>query len=51
MTETKMTEAMETVGGPSAAKRQRGPETQEEKTERRRAAKAKKRELAAKGSF
>jgi len=40
---------METVGGPSAAKRQRGPETQEEKTERRRAAKAKKRELAAKG--
>jgi len=40
---------MDSVGGSSAAKRQRGPETPEEKTERRRAAKAKKRELAAKG--
>lgn len=44
-----MTEAMESADGPSPAKRPRGPETQEEKAERRRAAKAKKRELTAKG--
>jgi len=44
-----MTEAMDSAAGPSPAKRSRGPETQEEKTERRRAAKAKKRELTAKG--
>lgn len=36
-------------GGPSPAKRARGSETAEEKTVRRRAAKAKKRELQAKG--
>jgi len=41
--------AESSADGPSPAKRARGPETQEEKTERRRAAKAKKRELAAKG--
>ena len=46
-----MTEAMESADGPSPAKRPRGPETQEEKAERRRAAKAKKRELTAKGRF
>jgi len=43
-----MTE-VESDDGPSPAKRSRGPETKEEKTERRRAAKAKKRDLNAKG--
>jgi len=37
--------------GPSRTKRSKGTETQEEKAERRRAAKAKKRELTAKGIF
>lgn len=44
-----MTEQIDHVGVPSPAKRRRDAETKEEKTERRRAAKAKKRELAAKG--
>lgn len=44
-----MTDMSDDMGGPSPSKRPRGPETKEEKTERRRAAKAKKRALAAKG--
>jgi len=44
-----MTELIDNVGGPSPSKRPRGAESKEEKTERRRAAKAKKRQLAAKG--